>query len=93
MSFIDIRGISKSYGDVPVIKRLAMTVNEHDVVCLIGPSGSGKSTLLRCINGLELIDDGEILVHGDGSLAQASMWTLYVGTLASFFRAITCFHI
>src|ERR1700754_5079653 len=65
MSFIDIRDISKSYGDVPVIKRLAMTVGEHDVVCLIGPSGSGKSTLLRCINGLEPIDDGEILVHGD----------------------------
>ncbi|MDR5748466.1 amino acid ABC transporter ATP-binding protein [Caballeronia sp. LZ029] len=65
MSFIDIRDISKSYGKVPVIQRLAMTVEEHEVVCLIGPSGSGKSTLLRCINGLELIDDGEILVHGD----------------------------
>src|SRR6201996_7970542 len=65
MSFIDIRDISKSYGEVPVIKRLAMTVDEHDVVCLIGPSGSGKSTLLRCINGLESIDGGEILVHGD----------------------------
>jgi polar amino acid transport system ATP-binding protein len=65
MSFIDILDISKSYGEVPVLKRLAMTVNEHDVVCMIGPSGSGKSTLLRCINGLELIDDGEILVHGD----------------------------
>jgi polar amino acid transport system ATP-binding protein len=65
MSFIDIRDISKSYGEVPVIKRLAMTVGEHDVVSLIGPSGSGKSTLLRCINGLESIDDGEIRVHGD----------------------------
>jgi polar amino acid transport system ATP-binding protein len=65
MSFIDIRDISKSYGKVPVIHRLAMTVEEHEVVCLIGPSGSGKSTLLRCINGLELFDDGEILVHGD----------------------------
>jgi polar amino acid transport system ATP-binding protein len=65
MSFIDIRDISKSYGEVPVIKRLSMAVDEHEVVCLIGPSGSGKSTLLRCINGLETIDDGEILVHGD----------------------------
>jgi polar amino acid transport system ATP-binding protein len=65
MPFIEIRDISKSYGEVPVIKRLAMSVEEHDVVCLIGPSGSGKSTLLRCINGLESIDDGEILVHGD----------------------------
>jgi len=65
MSFIDIRDISKSYGELAVIKQLAMTVDEHEVVCLIGPSGSGKSTLLRCINGLETIDDGEILVHGD----------------------------
>ncbi|BAO94009.1 amino acid ABC transporter ATP-binding protein [Caballeronia insecticola] len=65
MAFIDIRDISKSYGKVSVIQQLAMTVEEHEVVCLIGPSGSGKSTLLRCINGLETIDDGEILVHGD----------------------------
>ena len=65
MAFIEIRDISKSYGDLPVIKRLSMTVEEHDVVSLIGPSGSGKSTLLRCITGLESIDDGEILVHGD----------------------------
>jgi polar amino acid transport system ATP-binding protein len=65
MSFIEIRAISKSYGHVPVIDRLSMTVEKHQVVCLIGPSGSGKSTLLRCINGLEPIDDGEILVHGD----------------------------
>jgi polar amino acid transport system ATP-binding protein len=63
--FIEIRGISKSYGDLPVIDRLSLTVEQHEVVCLIGPSGSGKSTLLRCINGLEPIDDGEILVHGD----------------------------
>lgn len=65
MSFIDIRGISKSYGEAPVIDRLTASFEEHQVVCLIGPSGSGKSTLLRCINGLETIDNGEILVHGD----------------------------
>ena len=65
MAFIELRDISKSYGDLPVIKHLSMSVEEHEVVSLIGPSGSGKSTLLRCINGLEAIDDGEILVHGD----------------------------
>ncbi len=65
MSFIEIRDISKSYEDVPVIRHMTMSVEEHQVVCLIGPSGSGKSTLLRCINGLESIDQGEILVHGD----------------------------
>src|SRR3984957_6064036 len=65
MSFIEIRDISKSYGALSVINSLSMSVEEHQVVCLIGPSGSGKSTLLRCVNGLESIDQGEILVHGD----------------------------
>lgn len=65
MSFIEIREISKSYGELSVLNRLTMSVEEHQVVCLIGPSGSGKSTLLRCINGLESIDSGEIRVHGD----------------------------
>ena len=65
MAFIEIRDISKSYGALSVINRLSMSVAEHQVVCLIGPSGSGKSTLLRCINGLESIDHGEILIDGD----------------------------
>ena len=65
MAFIEIREISKSYGALRVIDRLSMAVEEHEVVSLIGPSGSGKSTLLRCITGLEAIDKGEIVVHGD----------------------------
>ena len=65
MAFVEIRGISKSYGALAVINGLSMSVEEHQVVCLIGPSGSGKSTLLRCINGLEAIDHGEILIGGD----------------------------
>lgn len=64
-SCIEINDIAKSYADVPVIDGLTMSVEQHQVVCLIGPSGSGKSTLLRCINGLEMIDRGEIRVHGD----------------------------
>ena len=72
MSFIEIREISKSYGELPVLNRLAMAVEEHQVVSLIGPSGSGKSTLLRCINGLEPIDAGEIRVHGDRCLLYTS---------------------
>ena len=65
MAFIEIRGIRKSYGEVRVLDRLSLSVEEHEVVSLIGPSGSGKSTLLRCINGLEEIDEGEIRVHGE----------------------------
>ncbi len=66
MAFLEIRNISKSYGEgEPVIDGLSLKVEEHQVVCLIGPSGSGKSTLLRCINGLESIDAGEICIHGE----------------------------
>src|SRR5580698_6610306 len=65
MAFIAISGISKSYGALSVLRNLSLSVEEHQVVSLIGPSGSGKSTLLRCINGLEEIDQGEIRVHGE----------------------------
>src|SRR3954454_17611167 len=63
--FLDIRDVHKSFGPNEVLHGVDLTVDEHEVVCLIGPSGCGKSTLLRCINGLETIDDGEIRVDGE----------------------------
>ena len=65
MALIQIRDIEKRYGELTILNKLRLDVNEHDVVCLIGPSGCGKSTLLRCINGLETVDGGEIRIHGD----------------------------
>ena len=65
MALIEIRDIHKRFGDHPVFNGLSLSVEEHQVVCLIGPSGCGKSTLLRCINGLETIEKGEIRIHGD----------------------------
>jgi polar amino acid transport system ATP-binding protein len=65
MALIAIRNISKRFGEHLVLDNLSLEVEEHQVVCLIGPSGCGKSTLLRCINGLEEIQQGEILLHGD----------------------------
>lgn len=59
-----VKGIKKSYGDDVVLKSIDLTVNEGEVVCIIGPSGSGKSTLLRCLNGLEEVQAGEIEVNG-----------------------------
>jgi polar amino acid transport system ATP-binding protein len=59
-----VEDLHKSFGRVEVLRGVDLTVAEHEVVCLIGASGSGKSTLLRCINVLERIDSGRILVEG-----------------------------
>jgi polar amino acid transport system ATP-binding protein len=64
MSLVEIKGISKSYGPVPVLKDVSLDVAKGEVVAVIGRSGSGKSTLLRCINGLEPIQAGAIVVDG-----------------------------
>jgi polar amino acid transport system ATP-binding protein len=62
---LELRGVHKAYGDKPVLNGLDLTVDEHEVVCLIGPSGCGKSTLLRCVDLLDPIDAGQILLDGD----------------------------
>jgi len=62
---ISIEGVHKSFGKVMVLKGVDVEVPESNAVCLIGASGSGKSTLLRCVNLLEPVDSGRILVHGD----------------------------
>ena len=62
---IEIRGVTKAFGDLPVLKGVDLEVSEHEAVALIGASGSGKSTLLRCIDLLEDIDDGDILLDGE----------------------------
>ena len=60
-----IEGLHKSFGALEVLRGIDLVVAEHEVVCLIGASGSGKSTLLRCINLLEPIDAGRIVVEGE----------------------------
>jgi polar amino acid transport system ATP-binding protein len=61
---IRIENLHKSFGATKVLQGVDLTVEDHDVVCLIGASGSGKSTLLRCINLLEPIDAGRIVIEG-----------------------------
>jgi ABC-type polar amino acid transport system ATPase subunit len=61
---IDIQDVHKSYGSLEVLKGISLCVDQGEVVVLIGASGSGKSTLLQCINGLEPINAGRILVDG-----------------------------
>ena len=60
-----IEGLHKSFGDLGVLRGIDLEVADHEVVCLIGSSGSGKSTLLRCVNLLEPIDAGRIVVGGE----------------------------
>jgi len=64
MSLLAIRGLSKIFGDVPVVDRVDLTVDQGEIVMVIGPSGAGKSTLLRCINRIETPSEGKILLDG-----------------------------
>ncbi len=62
---IRIEGLHKSFDKLEVLKGIDLEVGEHEVVCLIEASGSGKSTLLRCVNLIESVDAGRIVVHGE----------------------------
>ena len=62
---IEVRGVTKSFGERQVLRGVSLAVGEHEAVALIGASGSGKSTLLRCIDLLDEIDDGDIFLDGE----------------------------
>jgi polar amino acid transport system ATP-binding protein len=62
---LEVQGVTKAYGDTPVLRGVDLAVPEHQAVALIGASGSGKSTLLRCIDLLDEIDDGDVLLDGE----------------------------
>ncbi len=62
---LEVRGVTKAYGETPVLRGVDLAVGEHEAVALIGASGSGKSTLLRCVDLLEEVDDGDVLVDGE----------------------------
>ncbi|MGD6966658.1 amino acid ABC transporter ATP-binding protein [Rossellomorea vietnamensis] len=65
MSVIQVNNLKKSFGDLEVLKDISTDVKEQEVVCVVGPSGSGKSTFLRCLNKLEEITDGHVIVNGN----------------------------
>ena len=61
---ISVKGLRKSFGHLEVLRGMDVEITEGEVVCLIGPSGSGKSTFLRCLNALETITAGTVVVNG-----------------------------
>ena len=63
-ALIEVKDLSKSFGEKKILKNISVDIREGDVVCVIGPSGSGKSTFLRCLNRLEEPTDGHIFFEG-----------------------------
>ncbi|MED1419931.1 amino acid ABC transporter ATP-binding protein [Bacillus smithii] len=61
---ISVKGLKKSYGDTEVLKDISIDIHPKEVVVVIGPSGSGKSTFLRCLNMLETISGGHVIIDG-----------------------------
>jgi glutamine transport system ATP-binding protein len=64
VSLVEFKNVTKNFGPISVLKDVDLKIDEGEVVVLIGPSGSGKSTLLRCINALEEINGGDLIVDG-----------------------------
>ncbi|WP_409176370.1 amino acid ABC transporter ATP-binding protein [Brevibacillus fortis] len=61
---IHVENLKKSFGSLEVLKDISTTIEEREVVCVIGPSGSGKSTFLRCLNQLEEVTSGKVTIEG-----------------------------
>lgn len=72
---LEIRHLHKDYGNGPVLRDISLDVHKGEVVVVIGPSGCGKSTLLRCMNGLEPIQSGEILLDGKIITDSKTKWS------------------
>ncbi len=72
---LEIRHLKKQYGNDAVLKDISLDIHQGEVVVIVGPSGCGKSTLLRCINGLEPIQAGDILLDGNVITDGKTQWS------------------
>ena len=88
---IDIKAINKSFGTNHVLRNLTLAVAPGEVVVICGPSGSGKSTLIRCINRLELIQSGEILVFGESVEQSRAKLTKLRSEIGMVFQAFNLY--
>lgn len=88
---LEIRHLYKDYGNGPVLKDVSLDVPKGEVVVVIGPSGCGKSTLLRCLNGLEKIQSGEILLDGESITGEKTNWSRVRQKIGMVFQSYDLF--
>jgi polar amino acid transport system ATP-binding protein len=88
---LEVRGVTKAYGERQVLRGIDLTLGEHEAIALIGASGSGKSTLLRCIDLLEEIDDGDVFIDGEVITDPAVAPTAVRKKLGMVFQAFNLF--
>lgn len=84
---LEIKNLKKEFDAVPVLTDISLTIHQGEVVVLLGPSGCGKSTLLRCINGLENIQDGEIVLEGESLKEQTKRMHLVRQRIGMVFQS------
>jgi len=90
-TLLEIRHLKKSYGSLDVLNDISLSVHRGEVIVIVGPSGCGKSTLLRCINGLELIQSGEILLN-DQSITEGNVkWSKVRQKIGMVFQSYDLF--
>lgn len=89
---VEIKNLKKTFGENEVLKDINLTVNQGEVLCIIGSSGSGKSTLLRCVNLLETPTGGEILYHGKNILDDKVNVAEYRAKMGMVFQQFNLFN-
>ena len=88
---LELRDLHKAYGELEVLKGISMNITKGEVTVLIGPSGCGKSTLLRCLNGLEPIQSGEILLNGGLITGEKTRWSQIRQKIGMVFQSYDLF--
>src|SRR3954466_9172940 len=91
MSLVELADIHKRFGEVEVLKGISFTQDKGEIVAVIGRSGSGKSTMLRCVNGLETVQSGRIVVDGIEVTAQRPDFNLLRQRAGMVFQSYNLF--